>query len=58
MSVEIVDAVCPFCGRGAFFVDGDVKASGHTMPPCQDFLRLDPLDFLRAVIASLKARES
>ena len=50
-----VTAVCPFCG-GKISDMNDVKTGEptgllHTMPMCEEFGRMDPTEFLKAVNA-------
>lgn len=44
---QAINLPCPFCGRHLFF-DSTISAAGHIAPPCQKFVELDSLEFLKA----------
>lgn len=45
MSKGLLVITCPFCD-GTFYVASNVYGVAHSSPPCETFLKLDPLAYL------------
>ena len=53
--IDGVDFLCPFCGLHArVFIDDDGYAV-HAEPTCKTFNDLDPLQYIEAVNAKMRA---
>lgn len=51
---EEVTFKCPFCGVDCAAVDPPGVV--HAMPPCQGFIDLDPLEFIRVARRAMERR--
>jgi SseB protein N-terminal domain len=49
---KVVELICPFCWKGVTIFTA-TATTAHIAPPCEDFERLTPLEFLQAVRAKI-----